>query len=85
MNIFREKCVNIIIYTNITVERFMLQLSFEYHVASGFFVEDLFCLKCYEKFKLHIPNIFGGAFSPSKIPTKTDSVFTVYFSSNWSK
>jgi hypothetical protein len=50
------------------------------------FFEDLLGLKCYENFET-IPNMFGGAPSLSKTPTKTESVFTLYFtfSSNWPK
>jgi hypothetical protein len=50
------------------------------------FFEDLLGLMCYENIQT-IPNMFGGAPSPSKTPTKTESVFILYFtfSSNWTK
>jgi hypothetical protein len=50
------------------------------------FFEDLLGLKWQGNFET-IPNMFGGAPSPSKTPTKTESVFTLYFtfSSNWPK
>jgi hypothetical protein len=74
--------------TYIIFEPFSAQflLSFEYHVPSGIFFEDLLGLMCYENIQT-IPNMFGGAPSPSKTPTKTESVFILYFtfSSNWTK
>jgi hypothetical protein len=52
------------------------KLSFKYHVPLGFFFEDLLSRNCYENFEI-VPNMFGGAPSPSKTHTKTESVFTL--------